>query len=129
MKPLVTSIIDSTSSVHAGSGQAMLANGLAILQMLALLWMVGWILAVVSSLVAVVAAVLRRSDETVWNWAVFGAVIDLVPVGAELLVMYDGRAPESPPLALFRILVLLVSILPLLLALAAVVLSAKRPPK
>jgi hypothetical protein len=108
------------------SFQPMFANGLAILETLAHIWLGSAIVAGALSVTALVLAVLRRAAATVRIIGGIGCAIGLVPpVLAVSAVFGPGSGPSH---SLFQFAFVILSFLPALVAAAALLISLKCRP-
>lgn len=110
--------------------QPLLANGMAIAVALLYVWMASTILSAVLALTALVMILLRKRVTTARILGLLACGMNLLPIAIVLWVVFGdvvfGRG-RRPPLSLYQVAVLLLTILPALVASAAFVISARRP--
>ncbi len=111
--------------------QPILANGAVILQMVFYAWMATMILSGVLGVIALLLAIFRQPVLTVRVLAVIAGVIDLVPIAIVLWVVFGPAffGPGArPPLSLYQFTVLFLTLIPGLVASAALLLSFRPHP-
>jgi dolichyl-phosphate-mannose--protein O-mannosyl transferase len=111
--------------------QPMFANGMAIMVMLFYAWTATVIVAAVLAVTALVLAIRRKAALTTRILGGVACAIDLVPIAIALWVVLGpvlfGR-DNRPPFSLYQFTVLFLTVLPGLVASAALLVSFRRPP-